>query len=195
MPRCRRPCRRSRRSDPPPGQRSWSYCPRSARDVFPACADDARFRRYWRRLRGSGSEPIVETWVGLTRHGASRRTIPAPPGLKPFAGWSRSSARAARERKHMSVDAVEPSVDLTLGVILRDTIALLKPAGEFRPFALDHVEVVVGELAPLLLSLAFELIPVAFNTVPIHCLLLPYRNVRDSLNPGFERKFRSALGL
>src|SRR6478609_10308863 len=120
-----------------------------------------------------------------TRIEAVRRLEPPPV----------SSARAARERKHMSVDAVDPSVDLTLGVILRHTIALLKPAGEFRPFALDHVEVVVGELAPLLLSLAFELFPVAFNTVPIHCLLLPNRNVRDSLNPGFERKFRSAPGL
>src|SRR3954454_7892389 len=114
-------------------------------------------------------------WIGVVRG-------PEPP--------PRSGARAVRERKRTSVDAVEPRVDLTLGVILRDTIALLKPAGEFRPFALDHVEVVVGELAPLLLSLAFELFPVAFNTVPIHCLLLPNRS-RDSLNPGFERKFRS----
>src|SRR6476661_4731867 len=115
-----------------------------------------------------------------TRIEAVRRLEPPPV----------SSARAARERKHMSVDAVDPSVDLTLGVILRDTIALLKPAGEFRPFALDNVEVVVGKLAPLLLSLAFELFPVAFNTVPIHRLLLPNPS-RDSLNPGFERKFRS----
>src|SRR3954451_25157138 len=96
-------------------------------------------------------------WIGVVRR-------PEPPP---------SGARAACERKHPSVDAVEPGIDLPLGVILCDTIALLKPPGEFRPFALDHVEIVVGELAPLLLSLAFELFPVAFNAVPIHVLLLP----------------------
>ena len=117
--------------------------------------------------------------------------------MESFAGRSRRLEAALAQFANESERQLTPlsHVSIWLGVILRDTIALLKPPGEFSPFALDHVEVVVGELAPLLLSLAFELFPVAFNTVPIHCLLLPNRNVRDSLNPGFERKFRSAPGL
>ena len=48
-----------------------------------------------------------------------------------------------------------------LGLVLCDAIALLKAAGELLPLAFDHVEIVIGELAPLLLNLAFELFPVA----------------------------------
>jgi hypothetical protein len=34
-------------------------------------------------------------------------------------------------------------------------------------FAIDGGQVVVGELAPLLFDLAFDLLPVSFNTVPV----------------------------
>src|SRR5262245_22482235 len=71
-------------------------------------------------------------------------------------------------RSSSSIRAVEPGVDLALGFILRHAVALLKPAAELRALALDDVEVVAGELAPLLLNLAFELLPIAFDTIPIH---------------------------
>ena len=69
------------------------------------------------------------------------------------------SPHAASEQRDFPalVGAVEPSIDIALGVALRDTIALLKAPGEFRPFALDHIKIVVGEFAPLLLNLPFEL--------------------------------------
>jgi hypothetical protein len=57
---------------------------------------------------------------------------------------------------------------LALGLVPRHAVALLKAAAEFRALTLDDVEIVVGELAPLLLSLAFELFPIAFNSIPIH---------------------------
>src|SRR5262249_21041771 len=62
----------------------------------------------------------------------------------------------------------EPAVDLALGLVLCHTVALLKPAAELRALTLDDVEIVVGQLAPLLLNLAFELFPIAFNSIPIH---------------------------
>jgi hypothetical protein len=56
---------------------------------------------------------------------------------------------------------------LTLGLVLRHAIALLQATAEFRAFALDHVEIVIGEFAPLLLNLAFERFPI---TDPNSCL-------------------------
>jgi hypothetical protein len=67
-----------------------------------------------------------------------------------------------------SVHAFEPGIDLALGLVPRHAVALLKPAAELHALTLDDVEIVVGELAPLLLSLAFELFPIAFNSIPIH---------------------------
>jgi hypothetical protein len=67
-----------------------------------------------------------------------------------------------------SVHAFEPGIDLALGLVPRHAVALLKPAAELRALTLDDVEIVVGEFAPLLLNLAFELFPIAFNSIPIH---------------------------
>jgi hypothetical protein len=51
-----------------------------------------------------------------------------------------------------------PLVDLALHLFLGLAVALLQPAGEFGALALDHVEIVIGELAPFLLGLALELL-------------------------------------
>src|SRR5262245_38446894 len=67
-----------------------------------------------------------------------------------------------------SIHALEPAVDLALGLVLRHAVALLKPAAELHALTLDDVEIIAGELAPLLLNLAFELFPIAFDTIPIH---------------------------
>src|SRR5246127_4731052 len=67
-----------------------------------------------------------------------------------------------------SIHAFEPGIDLALGLVPRHAVALLKPAAELRALTLDDVEIVVGEFAPLLLNLAFELFPIAFNSIPIH---------------------------
>src|SRR5262245_60377494 len=67
-----------------------------------------------------------------------------------------------------SIHALEPAVDLALGLVLRHAVALLKPAAELHALTLDDVKIIVGELAPLLLNLAPELFPIAFDTIPIH---------------------------
>jgi hypothetical protein len=76
-----------------------------------------------------------------------------------------------------SVHAFEPGIDLALGLVPRHAVALLKPAAELRALTLDDVEIVVGEFAPLLLSLAFELFPIAFKLDPnssrLSCIVFP----------------------
>ena len=61
------------------------------------------------------------------------------------------------------VDGLEPGVDLALGLVLGIAVPLLQPSGELGALALDQVDVVVGQLAPLLLGLALELLPIAFD--------------------------------
>jgi hypothetical protein len=99
-----------------------------------------------------------------------------------------------------SVHAFEPGIDLALGLVPRHAVALLKPAAELRALTLDDVEIVVGEFAPLLLSLAFELFPIAFNSIPIHrvspvlfsrCCVSFGGNVQPE-NPARQQKFRCA---
>src|SRR5262249_27300869 len=148
-----RPCRstpkrRSRRPGRRPAQRSQRSGRRRARAGAPTHASAARTHRFRRRSRGN--IPIEKTCFH-----------PEPT----LAAGSSSS-----------IHAVKPGVDLALGFVLRHAVALLKPAAELHALALDDVEVVAGELAPLLLNLAFELLPIAFDTIPIHrfaplCLL------------------------
>src|SRR5262245_64041784 len=102
---------------------------------------------------------------------------PSSHCMVPAAG---SDARCRRENASRSVHAVEPSVDFTLGLIPRHAVALLQPADQLGLLAFDHIKVVVGELAPLLLHLAFEFFPIAFDTIPIHrCAPCVVGNVRD----------------
>ena len=61
-----------------------------------------------------------------------------------------------------------PVFDLPLRVIPADAVAFLDFADQLIAFAGDDVQVVVGELAPLLLDLALDLFLVSFNAVPVH---------------------------
>ena len=62
----------------------------------------------------------------------------------------------------------EPVVDFALGFVLGLAVALLDAPGQLLLPALDLVEVVVGQGAPLLLYLALELLPVPFDAIPVH---------------------------
>src|SRR5262249_8414617 len=104
------------------------------------------------------TQALVElTDFGGDRAGIFRSRKHAFTPSRRFAAGSSSSIRA-----------VGPGVHLAVGFVLRHAVALLKPAAELHALALDDVEVVAGELAPLLLNLAFELLPIAFDTIPIH---------------------------
>src|SRR6185436_13868079 len=65
-----------------------------------------------------------------------------------------------------------PVGDLALGLVLADAVGVLDLADQLVALARDAVEVVVGELAPLLLRLALQLLPVAFDAIPVHAALL-----------------------
>ena len=45
---------------------------------------------------------------------------------------------------------------------------VLQCAFELISFAVDRGEIIVGQLAPLFLDLAFDLLPIAFHPIPVH---------------------------
>src|SRR5262249_45732189 len=173
-----RPCRstpkrRSRRRLRRPAQRSPRSACRRARVGAPMHASAGRSHQIRRRSREN--IPIEETCFH-----------PVPTLA---AGLS------------SSIHALEPAVDLALGLVLRHAVALLKPAAELHALTLNDVEIIAGELAPLLLNLAFELFPIAFDTIPIHrfapvcfvpVLLRPCRRNVQRENPARQPKFRCA---
>src|SRR4051812_16028185 len=81
---------------------------------------------------------------------------------------SAGRGRRRQRRPSRSSLAIEPAVDLGLRLVLGVTVVLLEAAFELVTLAVDDVQVIVGELAPLFLGLASELFPVSFDTIPIH---------------------------
>ena len=65
-----------------------------------------------------------------------------------------------------------PVLHLAFGLILGDAVAILDHADELIAFAGDHLELIIGELALLLLHFALGLFPVALYTIPVHIGLL-----------------------
>ena len=58
--------------------------------------------------------------------------------------------------------------DLPFRLLAGDAIALLNTADELITLSTDALEVIVGQLAPLLAHLALGLRPIAFDLVPVH---------------------------
>jgi hypothetical protein len=61
-----------------------------------------------------------------------------------------------------------PVVDLLLGYVFRNAVAVLDFTDQLIAFACGDVEIVVSEFPPLLFDAALDLFPFAFNSVPIH---------------------------
>src|SRR6185295_15473979 len=61
-----------------------------------------------------------------------------------------------------------PLLQLLLGLVLADAVRVLDLANQLVAITGDAVQVVVGELAPLLLHFALHLLPVAFDAIPVH---------------------------
>src|SRR5690606_9163480 len=70
--------------------------------------------------------------------------------------------------------ATVPVVDILAGLVLCVAIALLDFPFQLIEFAIDLVEVVVGQFAPLFLDLALDLFPVTFNAIPVHSVISSY---------------------
>src|SRR5437764_8891004 len=68
----------------------------------------------------------------------------------------------------------QPVVHFLANLVTGISIAILNPSLQLFPASIDHGQVVVGQLAPLFLDLAFEFFPAAFDTIPIHHLPPPF---------------------
>src|SRR5688500_2624720 len=79
-------------------------------------------------------------------------------------GPGRSSVSAAP----VVLFASQPCIDLPISFVACHSVALLNATCELVAPTRHLVEIVVGELTPLLSDLALELFPVPFDLIPIH---------------------------
>jgi len=79
----------------------------------------------------------------------------------------RANARRASFTSAQALPAFEVA-DLPVRFVLRNPVFLLDLADELVALAADLLELVIGEIAPLLPDLALELLPVALDLIPVH---------------------------
>src|SRR5690554_4737807 len=82
--------------------------------------------------------------------------------------------RSGPAEAHVAAAGFQELVEVALGLLAAVAVALLDTADELVVVAFGHRQVVVRELAPLLLDVALELLPVALQNVPVHGELLPW---------------------
>jgi hypothetical protein len=85
---------------------------------------------------------------------------------------------AGQPRRLSQALASIPGVDLLAGLILGDSVSLLNDPFESFLVAVDLGEVVVGQFSPLLLHRALHLLPISFDSIPVHRVLLHGTNKR-----------------
>src|SRR6185503_15429902 len=66
----------------------------------------------------------------------------------------------------------QPGGNLLLGFLFRDAVGFLDLADELVALAGSRFQLTIAQLAPLLPGAALELLPVAFNAIPVH--LIPF---------------------
>src|SRR6185503_8260316 len=130
-----------------------------------------------RRVTGGGHWPLALTPLGraqtVKKRGPPLRGVgwvgnrPVPSeGQWRAPGSFESVGLGLRHLEHL-----EPLVDLAIRLVAGDPVPLLDLPDELIAATHDDIHVVVGEPAPLLAGLTLELLPSAFNLVPIHrCL-------------------------
>ncbi|CCM74292.1 hypothetical protein BN77_1412 [Rhizobium mesoamericanum STM3625] len=64
--------------------------------------------------------------------------------------------------------AVVPVVNIAPRTIALDPVTLLDFALQLITLPGNLIKIIIGEFAPLLLDLAFHLLPISFDSVPIH---------------------------
>src|SRR5262245_57944603 len=85
----------------------------------------------------------------------------------PAHGRGGRTLRRSTNSRHV-LQPLDEFVQLALGLVLGVAVALLELAGQLVAPAGDGGQVVVGKLAPLLLDLARELLPVPRHPIPVH---------------------------
>src|SRR5262249_43586470 len=66
------------------------------------------------------------------------------------------------------VFVAHPLIQLALRLFLFEAVTLLYNTNEFTALAAGARKVVVRQIAPALLHLAFKLVPIAFDLLPVH---------------------------
>lgn len=69
--------------------------------------------------------------------------------------------------------ATQELPELALAFLLVDSISLLGSARELIVLAGDHAQPIIGQPAPLFSHAPAELLPLAFESIPVHVNLLP----------------------
>src|SRR4030095_4648351 len=95
------------------------------------------------------------------------RRSPRPPGAR-----CHRLPRPPRRLHRGIPGAIQELIELTLRAVLLPPVPLLENARELVVAARRHIEIVVGELAPLLLDAALHLLPLAGKNVAVHVFLL-----------------------
>src|SRR5262249_212012 len=156
-------------------------------------ATTSRPMRVWRPWsRGSTDFPDHAVGVRATRdrRWASAHSVTAET-WRPRKTDNTSVAAVRPPLKPMPLsDILQPGVDFLLSLVLGVTVTLLQTSSELLALALDDVEIVVGELAPLLLGLTLELLPVSLHAIPIHLSSPPYVCSREIGDAGATRRDR-----
>src|SRR5579862_3165495 len=153
----------------------------------------ARFRRQrasprWGSRRSPNSagspRPRFLPWAGLPPATPACAPKRAQPGLQQSV--ISTACRTVPFGLLFFFERLCPFVGLFGGFVLRDAVTFLDAADQLIFPACGFLEIAIGQLAPLLTRLPGDLFPVAFNSVPVHCVnlrglsaqFMPKENVR-----------------
>src|ERR1700681_2941025 len=92
-----------------------------------------------------------------------RTATSRPPHAPDF-----SAAESDFDRELRALHATAPVIDLRLRLVLGVAVVRLQLAFKLLAVAVDFGEFVVSELAPLRFDFSRKLLPVSFDSVPIH---------------------------
>jgi hypothetical protein len=79
-----------------------------------------------------------------------------------------------------------PIRHLTFGFVSGNAVAFLDLADQLIALAGYHIQLVIAQFAPLLLDLAFDLVPITFDYIPVHQSLLCELKKNDSRSGHFS---------
>jgi hypothetical protein len=79
--------------------------------------------------------------------------------------------------------SIVPSIDVAPSAVSFQPVAFLNFTLELIETTVDLIKVVIRELTPLLLDLAFELFPISFDSVPIHDFVLAISFADEGITP------------
>src|SRR5882724_9222131 len=86
----------------------------------------------------------------------------------PYSKTGSQGSPLRQRKKRLPLLRAIPVVDILAHLVLGDAVPLLDLAFELVALAANEIQIVVGQLAPLLFDLAFDLLPISFHAIPIH---------------------------